>query len=151
MTEPATRVLVVNGPNLNLLGTREPHLYGATTLADVERQLHEQGRNAGVEVVCFQSNSEGGIVDRLHQARTDDTRFIIINPGAYTHTSIAIRDAFAAIMIPFCEVHISNVHAREPFRRHSYLSDLADGVITGLGTLGYSLALSYAVHRLGSP
>ncbi len=143
-------VLLVNGPNLNLLGTRQPEIYGTVTLADVEASVVAQGRAAGVDVACFQSNHEGAIVDRLHEARTDGTAFVIINPGAFTHTSIAIRDAFAAIQVPFCEVHISNVHAREPFRRHSYLSDLAVGVIAGCGTQGYTLAMSFVLEQLAA-
>ncbi len=143
-------VLLVNGPNLNLLGTRQPEIYGTVTLADVEASVVAQGRAAGVDVACFQSNHEGAIVDRLHEARTDGTAFVIINPGAFTHTSIAIRDAFAAIQVPFCEVHISNVHAREPFRRHSYLSDLAIGVIAGCGTQGYTLAMSFVLEQLAA-
>jgi 3-dehydroquinate dehydratase-2 len=143
-------VLLVNGPNLNLLGTRQPEIYGTVTLADVEASVVAQGRVAGVDVACFQSNHEGAIVDRLHEARTDGTAFVIINPGAFTHTSIAIRDAFAAIQVPFCEVHISNVHAREPFRRHSYLSDLAVGVIAGCGTQGYTLAMSFVLEQLAA-
>jgi len=141
-------VLVINGPNLNTLGTREPEIYGNTTLAVIEASLVAQGAAAGLDVDTFQSNHEGAIVDRLHAARSDGTRFVIINPGAFTHTSLAIRDAFAAVEIPFCEVHISNVHAREEFRRHSYLSDLAVGVLTGIGVFGYTMAMSFAVERL---
>ncbi len=141
-------VLVINGPNLNLLGTREPGVYGTTTLPEVEAALIAQGAAAGLSVDTFQSNHEGAIVDRLHAARTDGTRFVIINPGAFTHTSIAIRDAFAACGVPFCEVHISNVHAREEFRRHSYLSDVAVGVLAGFGAHGYTMAMDYAVDRL---
>jgi 3-dehydroquinate dehydratase-2 len=141
-------VLVINGPNLNTLGTREPEVYGTTTLAEIEAGVRAQGEAAGLSVGTFQSNHEGAIIDRLHAARTDGTRFVIINPGAFTHTSVAIRDAFAAVAIPFCEVHISNVHAREEFRRHSYLSDLAVGVMAGFGTFGYTMAMSYAINRL---
>jgi 3-dehydroquinate dehydratase-2 len=143
-------VLVINGPNLNTLGTREPEIYGSTTLADIEAGLVAQGREAGLEVDCFQSNHEGEIIDRLHAARVDGTRFVIINPGAFTHTSVAIRDAFAAVAVPFCEVHISNVHAREEFRRHSYLSDLAVGVLTGFGAFGYTMAMDYAIQKLAA-
>ncbi len=143
-------VLVINGPNLNTLGTREPEIYGSTTLAEIEAGLVAQGAAAGLEVDTFQSNHEGAIIDRLHEARADGTRFIIINPGAFTHTSIAIRDALAAVAVPFCEVHISNVHAREEFRRHSFLSDLAVGVMAGFGPQGYSLAMAYAVQRLSA-
>jgi len=142
-------VLVINGPNLNTLGTREPEIYGSTTLAEIEDGLRAQAATAGLSLDTFQSNHEGVIVDRLHAARTDGTRFVIINPGAFTHTSVAIRDAFAAVAIPFVEVHISNVHAREEFRRHSYLSDLAVGVMAGFGVQGYSLALEFAITRLG--
>jgi 3-dehydroquinate dehydratase II len=141
-------VLVINGPNLNTLGTREPDIYGTTTLADIEAGLVAQGAAAGVSVATFQSNHEGEIIDRLHAASGDGTRFIIINPGAFTHTSVAIRDAFAAVAIPFVEVHISNVHAREDFRKHSYLSDVAVGVLTGFGVRGYTLALDFAIGRL---
>ena len=143
-------VLVINGPNLNSLGTREPEIYGSTTLADIEAGLRAQAVAAGLTLDAFQSNHEGAIVDRLHAARSEGTRFVIINPGAFTHTSVAIRDAFAAVAIPFCEVHISNVHAREEFRRHSFLSDLAVGVLTGFGAFGYTMAMSYAIDRLTS-
>jgi len=141
-------VLVINGPNLNTLGTREPEIYGSTTLALVEAGLVAQGAAAGLDVDTFQSNHEGEIIDRLHAAAADGTRFVIINPGAFTHTSIAIRDAFAAVAIPFCEVHISNVHAREEFRRHSYLSDLAVGVLTGFGVFGYTMAMDFVISQL---
>ncbi len=141
-------VLVINGPNLNLLGTREPEIYGATTLADVESGLRTQGGTLGVEVLCFQSNHEGAIVDRIHQARGEGVGWILINPGAYTHTSVAIRDALAGVAIPFVEVHISNVHKREAFRHHSYLSDVAEAVMAGFGTQGYALALQYIVARM---
>lgn len=143
-------VLVINGPNLNTLGSREPEIYGSTTLSEIEAGLVARGAAAGLEVDCFQSNHEGEIIDRLHAARADGTRFVIINPGAFTHTSVAIRDAFAAIGVPFCEVHISNVHAREEFRRHSYLSDLAVGVLTGFGAFGYTMAMEYVTEALGS-
>ena len=142
-------VLVINGPNLNSLGTREPEIYGSTTLADIEAGAVAQGRAAGLSVATFQSNHEGDIVDRLHTAREQGVRFVIINPGAFTHTSVAIRDAFAAVAIPFVEVHISNVHAREEFRRHSYLSDIAVGVLAGFGAYGYQLAMSFVIDRLG--
>ncbi len=141
------KVLVINGPNLNLLGTREPEIYGATTLADVERGLQEQGEALGVEVLCFQSNHEGAIVDRIHAARGEGVAWMLINPGAYTHTSVAIRDALAGVAIPFVEVHISNVHKREPFRHHSYLSDVAEAVMAGFGTPGYGLALQFVASR----
>lgn len=141
-------VLIINGPNLNLLGTREPEIYGSASLADIEAGLRAQGESAGVAVECFQSNYEGAIIERLHAARTDGTRFVIINPGAFTHTSVAIRDAFAAAEVPFCEVHISNVHKREPFRHQSYLSDLAVGVMVGFGTQGYALAMAFVLAEL---
>lgn len=141
-------VLVINGPNLNLLGTREPGIYGQTTLPEVEAALIAQGAAGGLSVDTFQSNHEGGILDRIHAARTDGTRFVIINPGAFTHTSVAIRDALVAAEVPFCEVHISNVYAREEFRRHSYLSDLAEGVLAGFGTRGYTMAMDYVIERL---
>lgn len=143
-------VLVINGPNLNLLGVREPGIYGATTLADIEAAAVAQGEAAGVEVVCFQSNHEGAIVDRIHAARTDGTEYVIINAGAYTHTSVAIRDAFGAAELPFCEVHISNVYKREAFRHHSYLSDVAVAVMAGFGALGYTLALTFVFDQLKS-
>ncbi|MDO5059822.1 MAG: type II 3-dehydroquinate dehydratase, partial [Neisseria sp.] len=133
-------VLVINGPNLNLLGTREPHIYGAETLDDVVRSLQQSAAEKGLALEHFQSNSEGALIDRIHAAR-GQADFIIINAGAYTHTSIALRDALAGTALPFVEVHISNVHAREPFRHHSYLSDQALGVIVGLGTFGYEAAL----------
>ena len=141
-------VLVINGPNLNTLGTREPEVYGTTTLADIEAGVVAQGAAAGLSVATFQSNHEGDIVDRLHAARGEGVRFVIINPGAFTHTSVAIRDAFAAVEIPFCEVHISNAHAREEFRKHSYLSDLAVGVLTGFGAYGYTMAMDFVIGRL---
>lgn len=141
-------VLVINGPNLNTLGTREPEVYGTTTLPEIEAALIAQGAAAGLSVDTFQSNHEGAIIDRLHEARADGTRFVIINPGALTHTSVALRDAFAAIAVPFLEVHISNIHAREDFRKHSYLSDLAVGVLVGLGTHGYHLAMDYVILQL---
>ncbi len=142
------KVLVINGPNLNLLGTREPHIYGSTTLADVENGLRAQGEALGVELLCFQSNHEGAIVDRIHAARAEGVGWILINAGAYTHTSVAIRDALAGVAIPFVEVHISNVHKREPFRHHSYLSDVAEAVMAGFGTAGYGLALQFIATRL---
>lgn len=140
-----SNVLVLNGPNLNLLGVREPHIYGATTLEDINRNLQNVAQNAGVKLDAFQSNSEGELVSRVQHALSDGTDFIIINPAAYTHTSVALRDALAAVQLPFIEVHLSNVYAREPFRKQSYLSDLAVGVISGLGAKGYELALTYAL------
>ena len=142
------KVLVINGPNLNLLGTREPEIYGATTLADVEDSLRAQGEALGVELSCFQSNHEGAIVDRIHAAHTEGVGWILINAGAYTHTSVAIRDALAGVAIPFVEVHISNVHKREAFRHHSWLSDVAEAVMVGFGTQGYGLALQFVAGRL---
>jgi 3-dehydroquinate dehydratase-2 len=142
------RVLVLHGPNLNLLGTREPHHYGKETLADVDAALVDQGQSVGVSVTCFQSNAEHALIERIHAARHEHVGFIIINPAAFTHTSVAIRDALAAVDIPFIEVHLSNVHAREPFRQHSYFSDKAVGVISGLGAMGYLFALGYALHAL---
>ncbi len=142
------KILVLHGPNLNLLGTREPEHYGNQTLAEIDAALQEQGRAAGVTVECFQSNAEHALIERIHAARSEGVGFIIINPAAYTHTSVALRDALAAVAIPFIEVHLSNVHAREPFRRQSYFSDLAVGVISGLGAMGYLFALGYALHAL---
>ncbi len=140
-------VLVLHGPNLNLLGTREPAVYGTTTLADIDRDLLQMAQEAGSTLQSLQSNHEGVLIDRVHAARTDGTDFIVINPGAFTHTSVALRDAIAGVAIPFVEVHLSNVHRREPFRHHSYFSDLAEGVIVGLGAQGYSLALGFALSR----
>ena len=141
-------VLVLHGPNLNLLGTREPAVYGTTTLADIDRDLLQMAQEAGSTLQSLQSNHEGVLIDRVHAARTDGTDFIVINPGAFTHTSVALRDAIAGVAIPFVEVHLSNVHRREPFRHHSYFSDLAEGVIVGLGAQGYSLALGFALSRV---
>jgi 3-dehydroquinate dehydratase-2 len=141
-------IWVLHGPNLNLLGTREPGVYGATTLAEIDRQLADLGRQAGVQVESFQSNHEGALVDRIQQARAAGVGFVVINPAAFTHTSVAIRDALAAVAVPFIEVHLSNVHKREPFRHHSYLSDQAVGVIAGLGPAGYRFALQYAIDTL---
>ncbi len=138
-------VLVIHGPNLNLLGTREPQTYGSTTLADIERELAEHAARHQARVTSFQSNHEGALVDRIHSARNEGVDFIVINAGALTHTSIALRDALAAVGIPFIEVHLSNVHRREAFRHHSYLADLAVGVIAGLGWRGYVYALHYAI------
>ena len=144
------RLLVLHGPNLNLLGTREPQIYGSTTLADINRALAMRAESAGVELEAFQSNHEGALIERIHAAREQGVRFILINPAAYTHTSVALRDALAAVGIPFVEVHLSNVFAREPFRYHSYFSDLAIGVISGLGSEGYSLALEFLLSRLNA-
>jgi len=140
------KILVLHGPNLNLLGTREPEIYGRATLADIDSELGRLAKAAGHSVSALQSNAEHALIDRVHAAREDGTAFILINPGALTHTSIALRDAFAAVQIPFIELHLSNVHAREPFRQHSYFSDLAAGVIVGLGPLGYELALEAALR-----
>ncbi len=144
-------VLLLNGPNLNLLGTREPSHYGRTRLADIEATLRERTEAAGHQLVCVQSNAEHELVDAVQQAQADGVAFIILNPAAFTHTSVALRDAIAAVAIPFIEVHLSNVHAREDFRRQSYFSDLAAGVISGLGPLGYELALTAALARLAAP
>ena len=144
----ARRILVLHGPNLNLLGTREPAIYGSETLADINRTLIESGKTEGIAIDTFQSNHEGALVDRIQAARTDGTGFIIINPAAFTHTSVAMRDAFAAVAIPFIEVHLSNVHKREAFRHHSYFSDIAVGTIVGLGSKGYMLAMVYAMNAV---
>jgi len=139
-------ILVLHGPNLNLLGTREPDVYGRVTLAEINEKLITLAGEKGANLFCFQSNAESGLVERIHQAHSDGTDFIIINPAAFTHTSVALRDALAAVAIPFIEVHLSNVYAREAFRKHSYFSDLAVGVISGLGATGYELALQYALR-----
>lgn len=145
----SNRVLVLNGPNLNLLGTREPGIYGTRTLADLEAELAEVARRSNAEVIFFQSNHEGALVDRIHGARMDGTDFLIVNAGALTHTSVALRDALAAVALPFVEVHLSNIHRRETFRHHSYLADLAIGTIAGLGPAGYRYALEFALgHTL---
>lgn len=141
-------LLVLNGPNLNLLGTREPQHYGRTTLAEINDRLTRQAQAAGHRIGFFQSNAEHELVERVQQAAGAGVAFIIVNPAAFTHTSVALRDALAASRIPFIEVHLSNVHAREPFRRHSYFSDLAAGVISGLGAQGYELALAAAIEKL---
>jgi 3-dehydroquinate dehydratase-2 len=142
------KILVLHGPNLNLLGTREPEIYGRATLAEIDSELAARATEGGHSVESFQSNAEHELIGRVQRTRTDGTGFILINPAALTHTSIALRDALAAVGVPFIEVHLSNVHAREPFRHHSYLSDLAVGVVCGLGPLGYSLALTAAMQRL---
>ena len=142
------KILIVNGPNLNLLGTREPAIYGAATLADVEAMCGDEGRALGVEVATFQSNHEGALIDRIHAARGEGVRFLVVNAGGLTHTSVALRDALAGVAIPFIEVHLSNVHRREEFRHHSFLSGIAEGVIVGLGTLGYRLAIRAGAERL---
>jgi 3-dehydroquinate dehydratase-2 len=143
-------ILVLHGPNLNLLGTREPHLYGRTTLAEINQQLSDFAAQQGAALSVLQSNAEHVLVDRLHATRTDGTDFVIINPGGLTHTSVVLRDALAASERPFIEVHLSNIHAREAFRRHSYISELARGVICGLGAQGYEFALRAALHMLSN-
>jgi 3-dehydroquinate dehydratase-2 len=140
-------ILVLHGPNLNLLGTREPEVYGRVTLDEINSKLSAQAQTKGAKLTYLQSNAEATLVDRVQQARTDGTDFIIINPAAFTHTSVAIRDALAAVAIPFVEVHLSNVHAREAFRKESYFSDIAVGVISGLGATGYELALQFALQH----
>jgi 3-dehydroquinate dehydratase-2 len=144
------RILVLNGPNLNLLGEREPEIYGRETLDDINARLASTAAAAGHELLAFQSNAEHALIERLHAARGEEVRFVVVNPGAFTHTSIALRDALLAVKIPFIEVHLSNVHAREPFRRHSYLSDIAVGIIAGLGAQGYEFALQAAIRQLST-
>ncbi len=141
------KLLLLNGPNLNLLGTREPALYGSQTLADVERAATAQAEAAGATLACFQSNHEGALVDRIHAARLEGIDAIVINPAAYTHTSVALRDALAGVAIPFVEVHISNIYQREEFRHHSFLSAIAIGTICGLGTDGYRFAIDFALKK----
>lgn len=141
-------ILVLNGPNLNLLGVREPGHYGSDDLSSINTRLQQQAEAAGHQLNTFQSNAEHELVDRIHQAREQGTDWIIINPAAFTHTSVAIRDALAGVAIPFIEIHLSNVHAREDFRRQSYFSDIASGVISGLGAQGYELALAAVIRRL---
>lgn len=145
-----SRLLVLNGPNLNLLGTREPGIYGNTTLAEIEARLRERGEQAGIVVECLQSNAEHELVDRVQAAAQDGTGYILINPAAFTHTSVALRDALAAVGIPFIEIHLSNPHAREPFRQHSYFSDLAQAVIAGFGADGYLHAFDKARRSLAA-
>lgn len=142
------QILLINGPNLNLLGSREPELYGRDTLAQIEDRLRAQAAAAGHQLQCLQSNAEHALIDRVHAAKADGTAFLIINPGALTHTSIALRDALIGVGLPFIEVHLSNVFARESFRHHSFISDIAAGCIVGLGPIGYELALQAAVRRL---
>ncbi len=145
------KLLLLNGPNLNLLGVREPAVYGADTLTDIEQRCVELARTLGLhELACFQSNAEYELINRIHAARTENIAFIVINPAAFTHTSVALRDALLGVGIPFIEVHLSNVFAREPFRHHSYLSDIAVGVISGLGAHGYELALCAADRYLAT-
>lgn len=150
MPEPMAKLLVLHGPNLNLLGVREPDIYGRETLADINNQLAQRAQAAGHELAWYQSNAEHELIGRIHQARDEQVAVILINPGAFTHTSVALRDALAAVAIPFIELHMSNVHAREPFRHHSYLSDLAVGVICGFGSASYRLALDAALAKLES-
>lgn len=142
-----TKLLLLNGPNLNLLGTREPAVYGASTLADIEQAASAQAAAAGASLACFQSNHEGALIDRIHAARAEGIEAIVINPGGLTHTSVALRDALAGVAIPFVEVHISNIHQREEFRHHSYLSAIAIGTICGLGTEGYRFAIDFALKK----
>ena len=143
-----TKVLLLNGPNLNLLGTREPHLYGSDTLAIIERRLAARAKTAGIRLECLQTNHEGVAVDRVQKAKRDGVGFIILNPAAFTYSSIALRDALTAVQIPFVEVHLSNIHAREPWRAHSHFTAVAVGSILGLGSRGYELALEFAIGRL---
>jgi len=145
---PQARILALHGPNLNLLGSREPDIYGRTTLADIHAAMEARARADGVQVESFQSNHEGQLIDRIQAAAVEGVGFIIINPAGYSHTSIALRDALAAVDIPFVEVHLSNIHARETFRHHSYFSDRATGVICGLGAYGYMAALEFALSKL---
>ena len=144
----ATKIILINGPNLNLLGSREPEVYGRATLADIEHAATKQAAAAGASLHCFQSNHEGGLIDCIHQAKTEGVDAIVINPGGLTHTSIALRDALSGVAIPFIEVHISNIHQRETFRHHSYLSAIAHGVICGLGTAGYQYAVQHALSSM---
>ncbi len=144
-------ILVLHGPNLNLLGSREPDVYGRTSLSGIDAALAERARQAGHALASFQSNAEHALIERVQAAAHDGTDWILINPAGYTHTSVALRDALAAVAIPFIEVHLSNVHAREAFRRQSYFSDIAAGVICGFGADSYSLALDAILRRLGSP
>ena len=140
------KILLLNGPNLNLLGRREPEKYGSVTLEQIENELSQKCASYGIELICYQSNHEGDLVYKIHQAAREEVDAVIINPGAYTHTSIAIRDAFLSVNIPFIEVHLTNIFAREPFRHHSYLSDIARGCIIGLGYKGYLLAAEYLIN-----
>jgi 3-dehydroquinate dehydratase-2 len=144
------KLLLLNGPNLNLLGTREPEKYGSTTLADIESRARAVAKDLGHELLALQSNAEHVLVERIHAAKGEGIGCIVINAGAFTHTSVALRDALLGVAIPFIEIHISNVHAREPFRHHSYLSDVAAGIIVGLGPIGYELAIRAAADKLKS-
>ena len=149
-TSAGPRILLLNGPNLNLLGTREPHLYGRDTLAAIEKRLTAAAKAAGVRLECLQTNHEGVAVDRVQQAKRDGVGFIVLNPAAFTYSSIALRDALTAVQIPFVEVHLSNIHAREPWRAHSHFTAVAVGSVLGLGSRGYDLALDFAIGRLKS-
>ena len=149
MKKPKSKsVLVLNGPNLNLLGTREPKLYGKDTLPDINRRLEAKAKSAGIRISCFQSNHEGVLVDRIQQAKGEGVGFIILNPAGYGYSSVAMRDALTAVQIPFIEVHLSNIHAREPWRAHTHFTAVAVGSVLGLGSQGYELALDYAIARL---
>ncbi len=141
------KILIIHGPNLNALGSREPGVYGTVTLAELDTRLHEFAATRGALLDCFQSNWEGAIIDRLYDAKVDGSQAIVINPGGLTHTSVALRDALSAVALPFIEVHLSNIHARETFRHLSYISAIANGVIAGLGTRGYEMALEYFLHK----
>ena len=142
------KILVLHGPNLNLLGTREPSIYGTASLGQINAYLMQAAKKAHLELTCFQSNSEGDLIQTIHQAKIDKVNYILFNPAAFTHTSIALRDALCAVAIPFIEVHISNIYSREPFRHHSYFSDIAQGTISGLGVRGYLLALDVIIEEL---
>jgi 3-dehydroquinate dehydratase II len=145
------RLLLLNGPNLNLLGTREPALYGAATLASIEQRAAAVAKELGHELTAFQSNAEHALIERIHQARGEGVAYIIFNPAGFSHTSVALRDALLGVAVPFIEVHLTNIHAREPFRRHSYFTDVAVGCVLGLGALGYELAVRAAAERLSRP
>jgi len=145
------RVLLLNGPNLNLLGSREPAVYGTDTLESLEKRAAAVARETGHDLVSFQSNAEHELIERIHKARAEGVAFLIVNPGAFTHTSIALRDAILATGLPFIEVHLSNTHAREPFRKHSYFTDIAVGCVLGLGAYGYEVAVRAAAERLSRP
>jgi 3-dehydroquinate dehydratase-2 len=145
------RLLLLNGPNLNLLGTREPALYGAATLASIEQRAAVVAKELGHELTAFQSNAEHELIDRIHRAKSEGVAFIIFNPAGFSHTSVALRDALLGVAVPFIEVHLSNIHAREPFRRHSYFTDVAVGCVMGLGAIGYELAIRAASERLSRP
>ncbi|KAK8064580.1 dehydroquinase class II [Apiospora phragmitis] len=145
---PSCNLLLINGPNLNLLGTREPHVYGSTTLADVEAAARQQAASLSVSLATFQSNHEGAIVDRIQQARDEGVDAIVINPGGFTHTSVAIRDALLGVGVPYVELHVSNVHAREEWRRHSYFTDKAVAMVCGMGVYGYTAAIEFAARHM---